>query len=298
MDKRWVARVSRVGISALLLATACSGGKAGMLEEMAASNEAANAIYPAADWSVANPTELGFDAAKLEEIAAESVPETECLLVARHGEIVGEWYFNGRTPEQTGGAMSVTQAYSATLVGIAEQEGFLDLDDKVSKYIPEWVGTPSEGVTIRNILSHNSGRTSTNSIGNTELHQALISSENPGELAIGLDQEHEPGEVWSQNLPAIELLNPILKAATGQDPADYAQAKLFTPIGATNTSMGKNGNGVTWMHAFLQTTCRDAARFGYLYLRNGNWDGTQVVDRKSTRLNSSHCALSRMPSSA
>jgi CubicO group peptidase (beta-lactamase class C family) len=41
--------------------------------------------------------------------------------------------------------------------------------------------------------------------------------------------------------------------------------------------MAKNGTGVTWMHAFLETTCRDAARFGYMYLRNGNWDGTQVV---------------------
>ncbi|HEY8548187.1 MAG TPA: hypothetical protein VIL36_24180, partial [Acidimicrobiales bacterium] len=90
---------------------------------MAAQSEAATAVYPGADWSQADPTELGFDAAKLEEIAAESVPETECLLVARHGEIVGEWYFNGHTPDQASGVMSVTQAYSATLVGIAEQEG-------------------------------------------------------------------------------------------------------------------------------------------------------------------------------
>jgi CubicO group peptidase (beta-lactamase class C family) len=280
MDKRWVARVSRAGICAVLLATACSGGKAGMLEEMAAQSEAATAVFPAADWTKADPTELGFDAAKLEEIAAESVPETECLLVARHGEIVGEWYFNGRTPDQASGVMSVTQAYSATLIGIAEEEGLLDLDDPVSKYIPEWVGTESEDVTIRNILSHDSGRTSTNSIGNTELHQSLVGAPNPGELAIGLEQEHAPGEVWSQNLPAIELLNPILTAATGQDPADYAQAKLFTPIGATNTHMEKNGTGVTWMHAFLETTCRDAARFGHLYLRHGNWDGSQVVSEE------------------
>ena len=280
MDKRWVARVSRAGICALLLTTACSGGKAGMLEEMAAQSEAANAVFPTADWTQADPTELGFDAAKLEEIAAESVPETECLLVARHGEIVGEWYYNGRTPEQASGVMSVTQAYSATLVGIAQEEGFLDVDDPVSKYIPEWVGTESEGVTIRNILSHDSGRTSTNSIGNAELHQQLIGAPNPGELAIGLEQQHAPGEVWSQNLPAIELLNPILTAATGQDPAAYAEEKLFTPIGAANTSMMKNGEDITWMHAFLETTCRDAARFGYLYLRQGNWNGDQVVSEE------------------
>jgi CubicO group peptidase (beta-lactamase class C family) len=280
MDKRWVARVSRAGICAVLLATACSGGKAGMLEEMAAQSEAATAVFPAADWTKADPTELGFDAAKLEEIAAESVPETECLLVARHGEIVGEWYFNGRTPDQASGVMSVTQAYSATLIGIAEEEGLLDLDDPVSKYIPEWVGTESEDVTIRQILEHTTGRESTNSIGNSELHERLVTAPDPGRMAIGLTQDHPPGTVWSQNLPAIELLNPILTAATGQDPADFAQEKLFGPIGATHTTMGKTGAGVTTMHSFLSTTCQDLARFGYLFLRQGNWNGTQVVSKE------------------
>ena len=277
MDKRWVARVSKAGTCALLFLTACSGQKTGLLDEMAARSEVANSVFPAADWSKADPTELGFDAAKLEEIAAESPPETVCLLVMRHGEVVGEWYYGDHTAEQPTGVMSVTQAYAATLVGIAQDEGFLDLDDPVSKYIPEWVGTPSEDVTIRNLLSHDSGRESTNSIGNAELHQALVGAPDPGALAIGLEQQHAPGEVWSQNLPAIELLNPILTAATGMDPADYAQEKLFAPIGATHTSMKKNGNGKTWMHSFLETTCQDAARFGYLYLRNGNWNGTQVL---------------------
>lgn len=280
MDRRWVARVSRVGVGAVLLATACSGGEAAIFDEAAARSEAANAVFPGANWSQVAPEELGFDAAKLEEIAAESGPDTECLLVMRHGQVVGEWYYNGRTAEQAAGVMSVTQAYSATLVGIAQDEGLLSLDDKVSKYIPEWAGTPSEDVTIQQILAHDSGRESTNSIGNAELHQKLIGAPDPGAIAIGLTQQHAPGEVWSQNLPAIELLNPILKAATGQDPADYAQEKLFAPIGATNTSMKQNGEDITWMHSFLETTCQDAARFGYLYLRHGNWNGTQVLSEE------------------
>jgi CubicO group peptidase (beta-lactamase class C family) len=57
--------------------------------------------------------------------------------------------------------------------------------------------------------------------------------------------------------------------------------------------MTKNNKGYTWMHAFLMTTCHDAARLGYLYLRNGNWNGKQVLSEKwvkeathpSTKLN-------------
>jgi CubicO group peptidase (beta-lactamase class C family) len=277
MDKGWKARASVTGLSVVLLASACSGGASDRLGDLAAAERAENATFPGATWAQGDAAELGFDAAKLEDIAGAADPETMCMLVMRNGEVVGEWYYGDATAETAANVMSVTQAYTSTLVGIAQDEGFLSVDDKVSKYIPEWVGTPSEDVTIRQILEHTTGRSSTNSIGNAELHERLVTSPDPGRMAIGLSQDHPPGTVWSQNLPAIELLNPILTAATGQDPAEFAQEKLFAPIGATHTTMGKTGAGVTTMHSFLSTTCEDAARFGYLFLRHGSWNGTQVV---------------------
>jgi CubicO group peptidase (beta-lactamase class C family) len=280
MEKRWHARVPRAGLSALLLAAACSGGMSDEMGDLAADQQAEDAIFPGAQWAQGDAAELGFDASKLEQVASEADPETMCMMVTRHGQVVGEWYYGDATVESVDVVMSVTQAYVSTLVGIAQDEGLLDIDDKVSQYIPEWVGTDSEEVTIRQILAHTSGRESTNSIGNAELHDRLIRSEDPGQMAIGLEQVHEPGTVWSQNLPAIELLNPILTAATGQDPADYAQEKLLGPIGATHTKFNKTNTGVTWMHSFLETTCEDAARFGYLILRKGNWNGTQIVSEE------------------
>jgi CubicO group peptidase (beta-lactamase class C family) len=280
MDGRWYARASRAGMGAVLLASACSSGSSDLIQDLAAEQTAANAVYPSNNWAQGNAAELGFDATALEEIAAQADPATNCLLVTRHGEIVGEWYWNGWDEQSTENVMSVTQVFSSTLVGIAQDEGLLDIDDRVSEYLPEWQGTPSEDVTIRDLLSHVSGRESTNSIGNTELHQRLIQAPDPGRFAVGLAQEHRPGTVWSQNLPAIELLNPILQAATGQDPADYAREKLFEPIGATNTRMTQNAHGVTWMHMGLDTSCRDAARFGYMFLRQGNWNGRQIVSEE------------------
>jgi CubicO group peptidase (beta-lactamase class C family) len=278
MDRRWLARVS-VGICAALLAS-CSEADPNLWENLAARQQAANAVFPAANWAEARPADLGFDASALDQIAESADPQTACLIVTRHGEIVYEKYYNGWTPESTEPVMSVTQAYASTVVGIAQDEGHLDIDDKVSEYIPEWAGTPSADVTIRDILSHVSGRQSTNSLGNMELYNAMLGAPDPGRWATGLAQEHPPGTVWSQNLPALELLSPILKAATGMDPAEYAQQKLFEPIGATHTQFTKNGTGYTWMHNFLETSCRDAARYGYLFLRRGNWDGTQVVSEE------------------
>jgi CubicO group peptidase (beta-lactamase class C family) len=275
MDRRWLARVS-VGISAALLAS-CSEPDPNLWENMAAREQAANAVFPAANWSEAQPREVGFDSAALDRVAESADPSTSCLVVIRHGEIVYENYWNGFTPESTAPVFSVTQSYTSTLVGIAQDEGLLDIDDSVAEYIPEWAGTPSEEVTIRDILSHVSGRRSTNSLGDRNLYNAMLGSPDPSRFAIGLTQDHPPGEVWSQNLTALELLNPILQAATGMDPAAYAQEKLFAPIGATNTRFKQNANNYTWVHNFVETSCRDAARFGYLFLRRGEWDGTQVV---------------------
>ena len=42
---------------------------------------------------------------------------------------------------------------ASTLVGIAEADGDLDIDEPASTYIEEWAGTESEYVTIRNLVS-------------------------------------------------------------------------------------------------------------------------------------------------
>jgi CubicO group peptidase (beta-lactamase class C family) len=280
MDRAWKKRASAAGLSAILLASACSGGVSDKMGDLAAAKRTEDATFPGATWTKGDPAELGFDAAKLEQVASEADPETACIIVLRHGEVAGEWYYGDWTADKPDVVWSVTQAYVSTLVGIAQDEGYLDIDDKASKYIPEWVGTPSEDVTIRQILEHTSGRESTNSVGNAELHERLITSPDPGRMAIGLRQDHPPGTVWSQNLPAIELLNPILTAATGQDPADFAKEKLFDPIGATHTKLNKTTQGVTWMNGFAESTCQDSARFGYLMLRQGNWDGQQIVSKE------------------
>jgi CubicO group peptidase (beta-lactamase class C family) len=224
--------------------------------------------------------ELGFDPAALEDIAAQAAGDSHCLVVTRHGRVAGEWYWNGHTADEPETVFSVTQAVVSTLVGIAQDEGYLDIDDPVSDYVPQWAGTSAEHVTIRNLLDHTSGRESTLGLGNRALYNALLSAEDPAGFAIALDQVALPGTVWDQNLPAFEVLNPVLRRATGIDPAAYAQQKLFGPLGMRHSTMGKSPSGYTWMHSFMQSTGRDMVRLGYLYLRNGSWGGHQVISEQ------------------
>lgn len=230
--------------------------------------------WPVPDWEVVDPADAGVDPAALEAIAARAEEAgSDCLVLTRDGRIVGEWYWNGTTPDTEREAFSVTKSITSTLVGIAEDLGYLDIDQPASDFVEEWKGTPSEAITIRNLLSNDSGRFQT---AHSDYVQMATIEEDKTAYAIGLTQEHEIGTFWVYNNAAIQVLEAVLERATGTDVNAFAAEHLFGPLGmTTHISTDAAGNTLTFMGA--QMSCRDMARFGLLHLRGGEWNGTQVV---------------------
>jgi CubicO group peptidase (beta-lactamase class C family) len=231
-------------------------------------------VYPGDSWETTDPADEGFDAAKLDRLARRAEQAgSNCLLVTRRGRLVAEWYWNGTDATSSQEAFSATKSYGSTLVGIAQAEGDLDIDDRASEYIPQWRGTPSEDVTVRDILSNDSGR---HWDAGTDYGRLPVQQDTTG-FAVGLDQQHEPGTHWAYNNAAIQTLDAVLQAATGESPADFAEDNLLGPIGMDHSRMGHDPSGNTLIFMGLQSTCQDMARFGYLFLRHGAWRGEQVV---------------------
>jgi CubicO group peptidase (beta-lactamase class C family) len=291
-------RVFAALVAASLIATACADddditeaeppttvADAGDANGDAANGDAANGDevngdaadagpWPAPDWEAVDPADAGVDPAVLEELAARAeVSDSDCLVVTRDGQLVGEWYWNDTGPDDEREAFSVTKSITAVLVGIAADEGHLDLDQPASDFIEEWVGTPSEAITIRNLLANDSGRFQT---AESDYVQLAGEADDKTAFAIGLDQQHEIGVVWVYNNAAIQVLEAVLERATGTDVGTFADEHLFGPLGM-DTTMNTDpvGNTLTFMGA--QMNCRDMARFGLLALRDGEWDGEQVV---------------------
>jgi CubicO group peptidase (beta-lactamase class C family) len=230
--------------------------------------------FPGEAWARSDPEDMGFDA----EVLAEKVEQagftgSSCFAVVRRGRLVGEWYWHATDPADARPVYSVTKSVTSTLVGIAQADGLLDIDDRASQYIPAWRGTPSQEVTIRQLLSNTSGR----HWDYFTDYGGLDDAEDANELAIGLDQDAEPGTTWVYNNAAIQALDVVLSRAIGGDVADFAQERLFDPIGMRDTEMTRDGAGNTRLNVGLRSTCGDLARFGYLFLRGGNWAGEQVV---------------------
>lgn len=279
---RWTAAV--VGMS--LLAASCSSGDSDdagdasdepATEDVAAEDtvpEGPEVAFPGAEWATVDPAEAGFDPAKLEEIAtAAEADNSFCFLVVRHGQLVGEWYWGEETPTTAHEVFSATKSYASTLVGLAVADGLLDVDDKASEYIPEWVGTPSEDVTVRDLLSNDSGR---HWDFQTD-YQGLIGANDRTQFGVDLTQDGPPGTIWAYNNSAIQTLDAVLGAVLDQEPAEYAQERVFEPLGMADSEMTLDGAGNTNMFFGLQSTCRDMARFGHLFLQDGRWNGEEVV---------------------
>lgn len=258
-----------LAVAGVALVAACSaGGGAG------GGRAAGDATYPGSSWATVDPAAAGFDPVALDRLAAAAeAGGSSCLAVTRDGELVDERHWAGTGADTPREAFSVTKSVTSVLVGIAADDGDLDLSAPAADHLPAWRGTPAGEVTVEDLLSNDSGR-------HWDLatdYVDLLRAPDKDAFAAALPQDAPPGTTWAYNNSAIQNLSAVLADATGGAPAAFADRRLFEPIGMAHSAMSRDGAGNTLAFMGLQTTCLDLARFGYLVLRGGTWDGEQVV---------------------
>lgn len=268
-------RLAAVGVAVLVLAACSDEAPVDQSDEPRPSETSPGVGYtPMASPA---PEELGFDPEVLDRLAQDAkAAGSTCFLVARNGELAGEWYWGDGSPTTPREVFSVTKSITSTLVGIAQADGDLSIDDPAAEYIPEWRGTESDGVTVRNLLSNDSGRFwSTGSD-----YGSLIQAEDRTAYAVGLEQAEPPGTVWAYNNAAIQTLDAVIRDATGIPTHDFAQVRLFEPLGMAHTRMTLDASRNSTQAFFgLQSTCPDLERFGRLFAQQGEWDGERLLPR-------------------
>ncbi|HEY3723141.1 MAG TPA: serine hydrolase [Acidimicrobiia bacterium] len=286
------ARVTALALAATLVVSACSGG--GSSTATPATTRTPRAPVPGTTWSTTSPGAVGLDAQKLDEIGQVAEQgKSNCFVVVRDGKVAHEQYFRGTNAASAQDIYSATKSITSTLVGIAADDGRLRIDDSASKWIPEWKGTPAAAVTVRDLLSNDSGREWSPTI---DYVQLLRASDRTA-FAIGLPQAHPPGQVWAYNNSAIQTLQRVLQQATGTDVVTYAKQRLFDPLGMTDTMMTTDRAGNAQTFEGVRSTCRDLARFGVMMLDGGRWGDRRIVStrwvheatgRSSTKLNAAY----------
>jgi len=231
------------------------------------------ASWPEPDWTVGDPTAHGFDPAMLEDaVAYAESEESHCLLVVKDGELVLERYFGDATADTPMKSWSVAKSHVSAIVGIALARGELgSIDDSIAEYLPELAGDPREAVTLRHLLSMTAGLYT----GVLDDMAGMFGAEDMTAKALAVTTQSEPGTAWEYSNVAVQLFEPIFRGL-GTRADDYAREHLWEPIGMDAEWLtDPAGNPALYMNVIA--SCRDHARFGYLMLQRGCWEGEQIV---------------------
>jgi CubicO group peptidase (beta-lactamase class C family) len=211
--------------------------------------------------------------------------ETTGLLVARDGVILHEAYYQGFDERSLATSFSVAKSFTSALVGIALDRGLIrSLDDAISGYVPELVGSGYEGVAIRDVLTMSSGIAFDEDYARLgsdvmQLPLRLFVLRQPVVDVLGrLPRAREPGAQQSYASSDAQALGLLLARATGAGVAELLEEAIWRPAGMeADAAWGTDLHGQELTYAFLGATLRDYARFGRLFLNEGRRDERQVV---------------------
>jgi CubicO group peptidase (beta-lactamase class C family) len=258
------------------------------------------------EWHTATPESQGMSRNKLEALKDDlAARKTRAFLVIRNDKIVYEWYASGHGPNDKYGAASLskpTVAGLALLLG----DGKLKLDTLVADLVAAWDDDPRKRkITLRHLGSHTSG------LAGAE-QDRLPHDKLPGwkgdfwkrlnppndPFTIARDQTpvlFEPGTKLQYSNPGIAMLGyavtAALKDAPRKDIRTLLKDRVMRPIGVADTEWSV-GYGKTFMVDGLPLvggwgggnyTARCMARIGRLLLREGDWDGKQILSKEAVR---------------
>lgn len=218
------------------------------------------------------------------------------LLVMIGGELVAEMYFPGYVSAGNGtivnyqretlhGLASVQKSVSSALIGIAVEEGYIDIDnDALHDYFPDYTSVDwfdtyqfneqdfrKADISVRDLLTMSAGfdwDESSTHYGDPRNSLRQMTNSGRG-LAYLFERDlvAPPGERFQYNTGLSNSLEHILQVATGETIQSFAENTLFAGLGIENY----------WWEGGLALRPRDMLKFGELYLRGGLFEGVQVL---------------------
>ncbi|MEO9511214.1 MAG: serine hydrolase [Flavobacteriaceae bacterium] len=214
------------------------------------------------EWETISIAELEWNASAEQEVfdfLAEK--NTKAFIILKDGKIVLEWYFDDHTQNTSWYWASAGKTLTSFTVGLAQEEGFLEINDKTSDFLGEgWTSTPLEKenlITIRHQLSMTSG-----------MEDAEFDCVTPECLTYVADA----GSRWAYHNGPYTLLQSVVSNATDMEWKDYFNTKLRDKIGMDGFWLTTSGTNNVFF-----STARSMARFGLLNLNNGSWDGETIL---------------------
>ncbi|NOZ41593.1 MAG: serine hydrolase [Alphaproteobacteria bacterium] len=208
---------------------------------------------------------------------------TTALLVIKNDNIVFEKYYLGTGEKDLRISWSMAKSFTVTLFGIAVEKGLIDIDAPVDHYLPEMKGSGYQGVPIRDVLGMSSGVKWNEDYGDffsdiNRMGRILAIGGSLDKFTTTLTKGTAPGKKFHYVSMDSHVIGMIVRRVTGNSLITLAEQDIWSKIGMeANAEWLTDSTGTAFALGGLNMRTRDYARFGRLYLNNGNWNGKQVV---------------------
>lgn len=239
-----------------------------------ALSSAGDGYYPGTAWDrLAEPERLGWSVTKLKAARDYAATiHTAAVMIVVDGRVLDEW---GDTKTRYN-VHSIRKSFLSALYGIAVSQGAIRLSDQLSMLEID-DNEPSltdleKTATVGDLLKARSG------IYHSALYEAATMA-----AARPPRHSHAPGTFWYYNNWDFNALGTIFERQTKTSIFPEFKTRIANPLGMEDFRIGdgKYVNGRDSVHRAYPfwMTARDMARFGLLFLREGRWNGQQVVPR-------------------
>lgn len=211
--------------------------------------------------------------------------KTVVFIIIRNDTILCERYFDGYSRESVIPGFSIVKSVISALMGKAIEEGTIrSVDDTVTRYLSGFKHEGFEKIRICDLLNMRSGIKFSESYVNPFGQVAkFYYGQDLARYTFNARIKEKPDIEYHYASINAQVAGMIIEKATGTRLPDYLETKIWSKIGTefdASWSMDSREHGQTKAFCCLNATPLDFAKFGRLYLLNGQWDGKEVIPRR------------------
>jgi len=219
---------------------------------------------------------------------------TDAILVLHQGRIVYERYLGVMTPHTPHMAMSVTKSFFGTLGATLVEEGKLDPEAPVSRYIPELERSAFGDATVRQVLDMTTGIRYSEDYADPGAEiwrharaggvfprpEGYDGPQTFYAFLATLEKQGAHGEAFAYKTVNTDVLGWLIRRATGRPVGDLLSERIWQKLGAEEDAyVLVDSVGTEFAGGGLNATLRDLARFGEMMRLDGRFNGQQIVPK-------------------
>lgn len=207
--------------------------------------------------------------------------QVNSLMLLQEGQVTAEFWRRPYRKDCPQLLYSLSKSFTSIAIGIAWDNGYLDLQDKVVSFFPNHlpanIPTNLSHMTVHHLLSMNTGH-------QENIYSTVASETDWVRTFLSLEVEHEPGSYYRYSTHAAYMLAAIVEQVTGQNLVEFLMPRLFEPLGIARPIWETCPMGTAAGGMGLSLSTEGIAKFGQMLLDKGMYKGRRIVSERYIEL--------------